>query len=799
MNHLHLIIVLLLGLFFSTNGSAQTFRLSGNLINQDNIPVEFATVQLLHGDSTMQSRALTDSVGGFLLEAEAGTYVLHIQLLGQELHQQPLLLTSDMNLGRIVINESSELEGLVVTAGKKIIERKADRLVYNVENSTAASGGNALDVLKSTPLVRVQNDVVSIVGKGEVLVMIDDRLQRMSSDELAVLLQSIPSENIRSIEVITTPPAGYDAEGNGGLINIRLKTAKENSWNATIGATYRQKTYAGGTVMGTFHYNHKKWAVNVALNGGKQDYLTTSESRIFYPKEYWRSQLKDHSKTHGFSVRGGVDYKAHEKWTTGFKYMGNFTGETNANQPFTSRTNPFSGSANGFIRSDVKASNRPEMHSVNWFNAITPDSVGTRITTDVDYFSYHKNDERFFEGNELDMYQHVLSGTYFSSNTTNMNRIENVSGKLDVEKPMKWASLTVGAKFSYTQTNNDLKVTDYETGTPVLNTNQSNVFRYREYNEALHASMNKKIGERWEAQAGLRAEATQTEGYSQNLDQAHRNNYIKLFPTAYLTYTPNEIHSLSLNYSRRIRRPGFDYLNPFIIRTSPYYYSEGNPFLQPSMIDNVEFSYMHRQKWVSSVYYSQVSDFSQQMSILDAQTNVTRSTPLNYANTYQVGISMYYNFSQWSWWNSFSGFNVNYQNVRSHTTAIASIDGYNAYLYSNNDFTLNPAKTLFVSVNYGLQLPGRYQIFHISTMHLLDVSVKYLLLNKKLAVTLTVQDLVNGQRPLISYSSNGVETNFRTYDDTRGFKISLSYQFGNNKLKTTEKSFGNEEERERAE
>lgn len=799
MNHLHSIIVLMLGIFFSTNGSAQTLRLSGNLINQDSIPVEFATIQLLRSDSTVQSRALTDSLGRFQLEVEAGTYLLCVQLLGEELYEQQLLLTRTMDLGSVIVNESSELEGLVVTAGKKIIERKADRLVYNVENSTAASGGNALDVLKSTPLVRVQNDVVSIVGKGEVLVMIDNRLQRMSSDELAVLLQSIPSENIRSIEVITTPPAGYDAEGNGGLINIRLKTAKENAWNATIGATYRQKTYAGGTVMGTFHYNHKKWAVNVALNGGKQDYLTTSESRILYPNEHWRSEVKDRSETRGFSVGGGVDYKANEKWTTGFKYMGNYTGETSVNQPFTSRINLLSGSANGFIRSDVKASNRPEMYSVNWFNAITPDSTGTRITTDVDYFSYHKRDERFFEGNELDVHQHVFPSTYFSSNTTNRNRIDNISGKMDVEKPMKWASLSVGAKFSYTQTNNDLTVTDYETGTPILNTDQSNIFRYREYNEAIHASLNKKIGERWEAQTGLRAEATQTEGYSRNLDQTNRNNYIKLFPTAYLTYTPNDNHSLSLNYSRRIRRPGFDYLNPFIIRTSPYYYSEGNPFLQPSMIDNVEFSYTYRQKWVSSVYYSQVSDFSQQLSILDAQTNVTRSTPLNYANTYQVGISMYYNLSKWSWWNSFSGFNVNYQNVRSRTAAIASIDGYNAYLYSNNDFTLNTSKTLFVSVNYGLQLPGRYQIFYISTMHQLDVSVKYLLLNKKLAVTLTVQDVVNGQRPLISYSSNGVETNFRSYDDTRGFRISLSYQFGNNKLKTTEKSFGNEEERERAE
>jgi hypothetical protein len=265
-----------------------------------------------------------------------------------------------------------------------------------------------------------------------------------------------------------------------------------------------------------------------------------------------------------------------------------------------------------------------------------------------------------------------------------------------------------------------------------------------------------------------------------------------------VTYVPNENNTFSLNYSRRIRRPDFDYLNPFVIKTSPYYYSEGNPYLKPSIIDNFEFSFIRNQKWVNSVYFSQVSDFGQELSIIDPVTNVTRSTPLNYADTYQIGFSTSYNFNKWSWWNSFTGFNLNYQNVKSKTDFINSIEGYNGYIYTNNDFTINHSKTLFLGLNYGLQLPGRYQIFNISTLHILDVSVKVLTLNKKLAIAIVGEDILNAQKPLISYLSNGIKTNAKSYSDTRGFRISLSYKFGNQKIQSKQSNFGNEEERNRA-
>ncbi|QQT25736.1 TonB-dependent receptor [Sphingobacterium spiritivorum] len=775
----------------------QQIWVKGRIINLSRQPVEFVHINLLNKDSVRIHQAFTDSLGYFSIQTSKGDYQLVIEQFGKEFKNIPLLLRQDTTLADVEIDEVTELDGVTVTGRKKQIEQKVDRLVFHVENSTFATGGTALDALKATPTVRVQNENISIVGKGNVLVMIDDRLQRMSEEDVAVFLKSIPADNIKSIEVITTPPAKYDAEGNSGLINIKLKTAKANSWTANIGTTYTQKTYAGSNLQGLFNYNHNRLSLQTSMSKGTEKLSTRSDRRIFYTDELWTEEVRNKSVSSIWSLGLGADYKITDKWSTGVKYLGSFTDRTSANNPLTTRFNASNEIINSYITSDVEAHNKPEMNALNWYHNLALDSSGKNITMDLDYFRYKKGDYRSFAGHELDPNRTPIPNSYFSSTNSNINTIKNYSGKIDVSLPYNWANLSFGGKISYTNTNNDLQVYDNLSGTPILNTDQSNVFNYKEYNEALYFSAHRKLNEHWETQFGMRMEATQTEGYSANLNQANKNNYIRFFPTAYVTYVPNDSNSFSLNYSRRIRRPDFDYLNPFVIRTSPYYYSEGNPFLKPSFIDNLEFSYIYKQKWMSSVYFSRVSDFGQELSIVDPVNNVTRSTPLNYADTYQIGYSTYYNFSKWSWWNSFTGFNVNYQHVKSKTNFVESVDGYNAYFYSNNDFTLNSSKSIFFGLNYGLQLPGRYQIFHISRLHIMDISMKFLLLNKNLTLTVTGEDLLNAQRPLISYYSNGIKNDVRSYHDSRGFRISVSYKFGNKEIKSRQRNFGNEEERER--
>ncbi len=786
----------ILFLFITANALGQQHELKGKVKNQANEPV-FLYASLLHHDSVMVLQTATDSIGCFSLQVSGGEYLLVLEQFGKVYLKRGIALDSNMDLGDLSINEATELQGVTITAGKKQIEQKADRLVFHVENTTMATGGTALDALKATPTVRVQHEAISIAGKGEVLVMIDERLQRMSQEDLVSLLKSIPADNIKSIEVITTPPARYDAEGNTGLINIKLKTAKRNAWNANVGASYMQRTYASGGIQGMFNYNHNKLALQASVSKGAEKLLTTSDSRIFYPGTCWQQEADNKVTRDLWSLGLGLDYQLTERWTTGIKYLGSFTDRTSLSHPFTTRFNQVTEAAHAYITSDVDARSRPVMNGINWYHAIALDSSGEKVTVDLDYFGYSKEDRRFFSGNERDNYGDVIPNTFFASTNSNRNTVRNYSGKVDFSMPYKWAELSFGAKVSYTRTGNDLAVYDNRSGMPILDNDQSNMFHYKEYNEALYCAASRKLGKQWEAQAGLRMEATQTVGYSQTLDQAHKNSYIQLFPTAYLTYTANDSNSFSLAYSRRIRRPGFDYLNPFVIRTSPYDYYEGNPYLKPSFTDNLELSYIRSQNWVSSVYYAMVSDFGQELPIIDARTNITRSIPVNYANAYQLGLSTYYNFNRLSWWNSVTGFNVNYQNVQSKADFIKSVDGYNAYCYSNNEFTLNRERSVFAGLNYGLQLPGQYQVFHISAIHILDLSMKFLLYQKKLSITVTGEDLLNAQRPVITSYSNGIKNTVKSYGDTRGFRIAISYRLGNKDIGARQRNTGNEEEKSR--
>lgn len=789
---------LILIVFFNTQLlSAQEYTVKGVVINGEKKPVEFVHVSLLKNDTLFVNGTTTDCLGSFSLKVEKGNYLLILERFGTEYLKKEVDIIQSLDLGEIQINESVLLEGVTVNARKKLIEQKVDRLVYNVENSVSASGGNALDALKSTPLVRVQNESVSIVGKGGVLVMIDDRLQRLSQEDLSSLLKSIPSDNIKSIEVITTPPAKYDAEGSNGLINIILKTGRTNSWSANLGASYVQKRNAGGGLNGVFNYNYNKVSLQVSLSTTTQKLLTESESNIFYPDELWNLNVKNHSSNKNLGTGFGLDYKIKDNWTTGVKYLGSFTDNSAQNDPLTSRYANSSSSAHSYIASNVSTGNDPKMNSFNWFNSIKTDSLGTVLTTDFDFFKYKKNDDLYTMGNQLDSNKDIIPSTYFSANNTNINKIENYSGKADVEMPRKWGTLSFGGKFSYTKTDNDLTVFNNETGFPVLDTNQSNIFQYKEYNEALYVSFRKKLSEKWDMQLGVRMEATQTEGYSANISQINKNDYIKLFPTAFVTYSPNDNNSFSFNYSRRIVRPSFDYLNPFIIRSNPFFYTEGNPFLQPMIQDNIELSHLYKERLGVRIYYNIVTGFAQRVSIGDPQTNITRSVPLNYANTGLTGLSAYYIFNTLKWWNSFTGFNVNYQDIHSKSEYIQSIGGFNGFFYSNNEFFTSSSKNLSFGANFWVQPKGLNQIFDISTFSGLDISAKLMLLNKNLTLTAVVEDVFNSQRPTYTYYTNGIKNTIKRYNDTRAFRLSLSFRFGNKDISKVQRNTGNEEERRR--
>lgn len=696
------------------------------------------------------------------------------------------------SVGKLIEKEIQEVE---IKARKKLVERKIDRLVFNVQNSTSATGGDAMDALRVTPGVKVINDKISIIGKSGVSVLIDDKIMHLAGDDLANFLKTIPSDQIKSIEVITTPPAKYEAQGNGGLINIVLKKTKKNSWNATIRSSYKQATYATGNLGADFSFQKDKITLFSSINMGDGTRKNIDNSSIYYPEERWENKSPRKIENKFLSTRLGLDYDLTNKLSMGFQYLGSFS-EMNINENNTaSYIYDSRDYLKSYIISKAKSNEKPNLNQFNFHTIYKLDSLGKKISFDVDYFSLKDKNTRNYNGNSWD--KNDIPQSYFAAINNNNQDITNYSGKIDAELPLEWAKLSFGGKISQSRTHNNVVFYDNSSGTPIIDEKQTNEFDFTENTQALYFSANKKLGEKWEANVGLRAENTQTKGYSRKLDQENKNTYFQLFPTAYLAYTPNDNHSFNMTYSRRINRPNYNQLNPFRIYDNPYSYVEGNPFLKPSYTSNFELIYTF-DNLESKIYYSYEKNGFEQLGILDNDTKITRYFVLNFLKTYNIGLTENISFNPVKFWTTTNSFDINYTKSTSDTPiTVGSLNGWNTYLSTDNEFSLNSKKTLSFNVGYWISLPGVNGVDKVGTNQSLYAGLKFLMLDKNLQLSIIANDILKTQKPVYTSYSNGIKTMYRNYYDTQFFTLSLSYKFGNQKLKVSKHNFGNQEEKNR--
>ena len=790
----HLIAFLLIILF--QNQVFSQIKISGQIIDEKNNPVEFIEIQLQNKDSIIFKSELTNAEGKFILETEKGEYSLLIRQLGEIYHKQKINATQDIYIGVINIKEKEQqLQEVVITSKKKLIERKVDRLIFNVENSISASGGDAIDALKVTPSIRVQNDMITMIGKSGMSVMVDDKLIQLSGDDLVNFLKTISSDNIKNIEVITTPPAKYSAEGNSGLVNIKLKKAKKDSWNASINSAYRQATYVTGSIGGNFNYQKNKISIFSNLNYSNGASAPVETSKIYYPNQLWsnNSQRKDFNNSIGGRI--GIDYQISKKWIMGIQYLGS-NSKPNINENNLTTITNNSSSIDFFIKTDAENIRENNSNSLNYHTIYDVDTLGTKISTDFDYFKYTGNDNRTFKSNSLNPNNIIIPNTYFSANNGSENNLVNYSAKIDVEMPLKLINLSYGGKLSFSKNNSDVIYFNLTNGSPIYDPTQSNQFKYDENIGALYISGTKKINDKWETQAGLRMESTNTKGISITLNQENSNNYLRFFPTAYITYSQNDNNIFSLNYSKRINRPSFFSLNPFRWYDNPYSYAEGNPFLQPSYSHNIEFSYTLNQNLENKFYYSKTNNGYTQLTTVDTNTNIQATKYENFFDTQVLGLSESYTFNKIKWWESINAIDLSFSKSESKNDITnKNRFGFNSYFSTNNTITFN--KNITLNLNFWLNPRGVTDLDIITNSNQLDISVKFFFMNKNLQLSIIGNDIFSTNRPSYVTISNNINQEYKNYYDNRFFRISLIYKLGSNKVKVEKRDFGNEDEKNR--
>ncbi|MEM6721884.1 MAG: outer membrane beta-barrel protein [Bacteroidota bacterium] len=788
-------------LFLTTSLYAQ-IEISGEVKDASNAPIEFANIVLMDQENKLVTGVVSDNFGRFRLSVNSGTYKLMISFIGYEKLQENITIDTSKDIGTFVLKLSdNKLNEVVLTSKKKIIEKKVDRLVFNVENSLLSSGGDLTDLLKVAPYLRIRNDEIIMLGKSGMRVLVDGNMINLTGEDLTNYLKSIPAEEIKRIEIITSPPAKYEAEGNSGLINIIYKKGIKNSWNSSIRGTYTQNSYPNGNVVGSFRYKKNKTSLYVNASYDKGSRLIVDTNEFEFDDQLWdnenpRRVFYDNS----ISTRIAFDYQWNKRISSGIQYqLGYDDMRIQNNSDETDIINKSTGIIDSLIISRSIMAQTIPLHSVNFHTTYQLDSLGKNIALNVDYFSFLDTGDRSYDSaNFFGSNGQETPGSFNSGMNNGQQDVKNYSAKIDVEYPLKKVNLNFGGKLSFIDSNNDVRFFDTTSGAPILDLNQTNQFEYEEIISALYISASKQFNEKWSAKVGLRLENTETEGFSFQTNTTTVNDYIKLFPSMYINYIANENNIFSLTYNKRISRPNFEYLNPFRITQNPFLFIEGNPFLQPSFSDNVQFSFIHKQKWVNSLYFSKIQDGFGQIINIDSQTGVRGVIPQNYYDNYTFGLTESYTYNSIDWWESINTLNISY----SFSDALLNFindnrDGLNAYVATNNTFTLNPSKTITSSIDLWYSFPGVYDIYRVSSSSSVDISFRFLFLNKDLQLVVTGNDLFRTQLAEVTAFSNNVRTTFENYYDARRFRISLRYIFGNKKIRVRRKGFGNDEERDR--
>ena len=409
------------------------------------------------------------------------------------------------------------------------------------------------------------------------------------------------------------------------------------------------------------------------------------------------------------------------------------------------------------------------------------------MNINLDYFKFKNDDNRIFNTINL-----------LSANNTSLQDIQNYSAKIDFEHPLKWINLSYGGKLSFIKTQNNVNYFDTTLGTPIFDPTQSNEFNYDENTQAIYLNGTKKLNEKWETQLGIRLENTQTEGFSKTLNQKNTNNYAKLFPTFYLTYTPNEKNSFSINYNKRINRPSYNRLNPFRWYSNPFSYTEGNPFLQPSFSNNIELNYTFNDNWSNSIYYSHTDNGFEQITIVDNTDNIQKTIAQNFFKTTIIGISESYTYNKLKWLSSTFSFDWNYSKSQSLIPITnQNLNGSNAYFSTSNDFNLNKNKTLLFNFSYWYNFKGTSDLDKNNAYSQLDASIKYFAFDKKLQISFNANDILSTNRPIYTSFTNNIQIDYKNYYDVRLFRLSLVYKLGNKNINVEKKEVGNQEEKER--
>lgn len=773
------------------------------LVKSDlNEAVPFANVLLyVAKDSTLAKAELCTENGGFSFGSiKAGRYFLSVSSVGFEKYSSVIFEVADqkVELQPIVLKSQAALKEVQVKAQKPLVEVQADKTVFNVQSSLSATGTTSLELLRKAPGVRLDNNENLIVeGKTGVRVFIDGKASVLTGQDLTEYLKTLQASDIEAIEIITQPSARYDAAGNAGIINIRLKKDKRFGTNGSLSLGYAYGRY--GKFNSGLSLNHRNRKVNIF--GTLSNRVSENWAFLNFYRQQVNSVFDQKSRTvsDGLSnnAKVGLDFFATKKSTFGLMLNANFNDNSGANLSRTLITPPKS-----TLPSEVLiADNRSQSSSQNLYlntNYKFADTLGHSLNVDFD-LGYYGGQRESFQPNvykDIAETQTLLSRTYRMKTPTD---IRIVSLKAEYDQKLGRGTLSLGFKVSNVKTDNTFNFFDVIDGSDVFSTGRSNNFVYNEQINAGYANYGlswKKIN----LQAGLRVEQTLSDGQlnstQANQDARVKRNYTNLFPSGGITYSPNQHNSLALTYSRRIERPTYQALNPFEWQLDELTYQKGNAFLQPQYTNNLKLSHTYKYTLTTSLSYSYIRDVFAQITDTTGfnrnflmEQNIANQRIINLGLTYSVGLA--------KWWNVFVSVEGYHTDYRSNNPKFKPVQATVLSLYGQNTFSLPRKWSLEVSGWYSS--PGIWGGTYVTrSQGSLDLGLQKRLFKEKIAFRLALSDVLFTSPWRGTTQFGGLRIVGSGGWESRQVRVSLGYGFGNKQVKSArQRSTGLEDESRR--
>lgn len=768
-------------------------KISGKIyVENSKIPVSYALVELLKGsDSTLIAHSYTDTAGVYQILANSNAdLLLRVSGLGYQAYTTKIEQSEEsIVVAPIYLKVAvSQLKEVTISSNKPLIQRKADRFVVNVANSSLSINNNVWDVLKQVPLVNADdNGKLGIASKQGTVVYINGRKSNLSGEALFNYLSSLPSTTLSDIEIITAPGSEFDASGNAGILNIIFKKRESDGYQASFSITDKQGKYNSQQVSSAFNYRKGNFGLNATPYFNRNRRLITEQhdtefrgintSMLLNLSSLDRNEFRtfyggnialEYNLTKKQSLAATLNYgpNTHRlEWINNSAYINKTTQIIDSSFVFTNS-------------SKVKG----HTLDVGLNYQLNLDTLGQQIIASGNYFEY------------INRTQQTTLATVNGTNELRRNeiavlpqQIKNYTFALDYKLPIgKIFKLKMGVRSFNTSTNNELYYAVANgAGSYIKDELRTTNYTYKERISAVYSSLDISLSKQLGITAGMRLEQSNTNGKELIHQQvAVDKDYLNLFPTISVNYSPNQTHMFSYSLSKRINRPDFWQLNSLRIYSNPTQYVEGNPFLQSSYILTNELSYTLKSRYIFLLSYAHLSDNFSQFLLANNIDNITRIVWLNYGKGNGVDFSFVGNFSIGKFVQSSLTLTGSYNSYKGKAEEeIINNSGFAGNLKMNNTINISKKKGIATFLNFNYFTAAVYDIGEGSRgKPYSNLTIGFRKTAKQFTITLTGSDILKTSANKSTINSRYASTYNNNYWDTRSIQLNIRYNFGNNKL-----------------